>query len=100
MLRHGLAALVLFALLTPLVPAAEGAMPCCRGTGESCACPLTPGFTRCDASPESTLLRALPAILPPASLSFALGVSFDAPPPRVGALASLALPPLVPPPRS
>jgi hypothetical protein len=99
-LRHGLAALVLFALLIPLIPAAEEAMTCCLGTGESCVCPLTPGFARCEVRPSLTSLRALPAILPPAPLPFALGVSLELLPSPVEELASLPLPPLVPPPRS
>ena len=99
MLRHGLAALVLLALLTPLVPVTGGAMACCRGTGESCACPLTPGFARCHETPAVSLARALPAILPSESPSLSLSVSFEGFALVFEALACLALPPLVPPPR-
>ena len=74
-------------------------MACCRGTGDSCVCPLTPGLTRCDVTTTLTAPRALPAILPSASLSFSLSVSFEAPASPVETLASLSLPLLVPPPR-
>jgi hypothetical protein len=75
-------------------------MACCRGTGESCVCPLTPGFARCDVAPTLTPSRGLVAVLPPGLPSFALFVSFGAAASPFETLASLPLPPLVPPPRS
>jgi hypothetical protein len=98
-LRHGLAALVMLAMLTPLFPVAGEAMACCRGTGESCVCPLTPGFARCDVLPLASPTRTLPAILPQAAPSLWISASFEEALPAFEALASLALPPLVPPPR-
>jgi hypothetical protein len=74
-------------------------MACCRGTGEACVCPLAPGFARCDVTPTLSPPQALPAVLPPASPSFTLSVSPDAPALPSEALASLAPRPLVPPPR-
>jgi hypothetical protein len=99
MLRRTLAAAALLALLTSVVPAAGAAMACCRGSGESCVCPLTPGFARCDVAPTASSPRARPAILPPESRPFSLAVLFEAPGSPFETLASLALPPLVPPPR-
>jgi hypothetical protein len=74
-------------------------MACCRGTGDSCVCPMTPGLVRCDETPSLTPQRVLPAILPHASPSLSLSVTFEAPALPFETLSSLALPPLVPPPR-
>lgn len=74
-------------------------MACCRGTGDSCVCPSTPGFARCDVTATFSPMRALPAVLSPSSEAVSLAVSFGAPVSPVEAPASLALSPLVPPPR-
>ena len=100
MLRHGLVALVLVALLAPMVPASPAPMACCRGTGEACSCPIQPGFARCPA-PETAAAapQVLRAVLPPARPSFLLAIAFDAPAEIPERLSALAPRPLVPPPR-
>ena len=99
MLRHGLAALVVLALALPLLPAAGGAMACCRGGGEACACPIERGFSRCEAAASLAPVQAPPALLSPAVPAFALTASLQESAEPVESLSSLAPRPLVPPPR-
>jgi hypothetical protein len=68
--RHVFAALILTAILAPLVPTSvEAPMPCCRGTGQACSCPIQLGFARCQterlaSAPVETPLAVMPLALP------------------------------------
>jgi hypothetical protein len=99
-LRHGFAALVVLALVVPLLPAANGTMACCRGGGEACACPIERGFSRCEAAASLAPVQTPPALLSPAVPAFALTASLQKSPEPTESLCSLAPRPPVPPPRA
>ena len=99
-MRHGLAALVLAALLAPLVPAPAGEMVCCVGGGDHCACPVEAGFAKCQPARDVPASPLPPAIVPPPAVEIALAASFEPAPAFRETLVSLARPPLVPPPRA